>query len=491
VGRRIRLLGVVLIIAFSLVIVQLVNIQFLKAPKLDASQGNPRNVTQTFNNKRGYILAADRSVLAQSVKSTQGPYHYMRTYPYGSLFSQIVGYSSLYLGTWGIEYEYNKYLTSRAQPAQTLGQLLFSPPPKATDDVTLTVVPSLQALAQRELAGRDGAVVVINPATGAIEAMYSNPTFDPNLISSPNVTTEKAADVADSQKDSEGFSPFGYMAYHESFAPGSTFKIVTTSAVYDLKPNLAGFNTPPVSQTALPGTNLLFHNYASETCGGTIAQMLPPSCDTGYALLGLQIGAQAMHAEATAFGFDSVPPLDIPGVAASNFPTPTQLRYNLPGLAYSSIGQQDVSATALQMALVAAGVANGGVVMTPHLMAEIRTDQGAVVTTFQPRPWLKATSPQTATTVTSLMRSVVTSPNGTAAGVGFPPQDQVAAKTGTAETGVTNQFTTDWMVAFAPATTARVAVAVVLPQQVPSSTGAENSGPIINAMVQAALALGG
>jgi peptidoglycan glycosyltransferase len=483
-----------MIIAFSLVIVQLVNIQFLKAPSLNSASGNPRNLGQVFDNQRGYIFAADGSVLAKSVSSTQGPYHYMRTYPDGSLFSQIVGYSSLYLGTAGIEDEYYQYLVARAQPAQTLEQLLFSPPPKATDNVTLTVVPALQSLAQRELAGRDGAVVVINPTTGAIEAMYSNPTYDPNPLSSLDLTVEKAADYADLQKDSEGFTSFDSLAYHDSFAPGSTFKIVTTSAVYDLKPGLAGFNTPQVSSTPLPGTNLLFHNYGSETCGGTIAQMLPPSCDTGYALLGLQVGAQAMHTEAASFGFDTVPPLDLPGVngvAASNFPTPAQLRYNSPGLAYSSIGQQDVSATALQMALVAAGVANGGVIMTPHLMEQVRTNQGSVVTSYTPTPWLKATSPQTASTVSTLMQSVVTAPNGTANKVGFPPQDHVAAKTGTAETGVTNQFTTDWMVAFAPANTARVAVAVVLPQQVPSSTGAENSGPIINAMVQAALASGG
>ncbi len=489
-GRRIRLLGVAFIVAFSLLMAQLVNVQFRMAPQLVSSPSNPRNEVLAFDNQRGYILAADGSVLAQSVKTNQGAYHYMRRYPQGSLYAQIVGYSSLYLGTSGVEYQYNQYLIAHSHPAQTLGQLL-TPPPRSTDNVTLTVVPSLQKLAQRELAGRDGAVVVIDPTSGAIEAMYSNPTYDPNLLSSPDVATEKAADFADLQPDPEGFTHFDSLAYHESFAPGSTFKIVTTSAVYDLKPSLASFNTPPVTQTALPGTNLPFHNYASENCGGTIAQMLPPSCDTGYALLGLQIGAPAMYTQAKAYGFDSVPPLDIPNVSASSFPTPAQLRYNQPGLAYSSIGQQDVSATALQMALVAAGVANGGVVMTPHLMDQVRTDQGSLVTAYQPTPWLRATSPQTASTVNSLMQSVVTASNGTAARVGFPPQDQVAAKTGTAETGVTNQFTTDWMIAFAPANSPRVAVAVVLPQQVPSSTGAENSGPIINAMVQAALARNG
>ncbi len=484
-ARRIRWLGAVMILCMTVVLVQLGNVQFKKAPSLAGSPLNPRNQVNQFDNPRGDILASNGAVLAKSVKARTGAYKFERIYPSGSLFAQTVGYSSYYLGTSGVEYQYDHYLTPHSQPIRTLDQWL-SPPPKTSDTVSLTVNPSLQSKARQLLAGRDGAVVVIVPSTGSILAMYSNPTYDPNPLASPSIPVEKAADFADNVKDSEGFAPFDSLAYHESFAPGSTFKMVTTSAVYDLKPNLSNFSAPVLSQTPLPGTNKPFHNYAYEACGGTIAQLLPPSCDTGYALLGIQLGSSALYTQARSFGFDAVPPIDLPDVAASSFPTPKQLATNLPGVAYSAIGQLDVSATALQMALVAAGVANSGTVMTPHVMSQVRDDQGDLITSFQPKPWLQATTPQTASTLTKLMQSVVTAPNGTANGV-FPPHINAAAKTGTAETGVFNQFTTDWMIAFAPANAPRVAVAVVVPQQSASATGSSVTGPIISAMIQAAL----
>ena len=125
--------------------------------------------------------------------------------------------------------------------------------------------------------------------------------------------------------------------------------------------------------------------------------------------------------------------------------------------------------------------------MSPHVMSQIRDSQGNLVSVYKPTRWLQATSPATAAAVTTLMRHVVQ--YGTAAGVGFPPQDEVAAKTGTAQVGVGNTATTDWMIAFAPASHPKVAVAVVIPNQSLSATGAEISGPVVNAMIQAALAL--
>jgi peptidoglycan glycosyltransferase len=153
-------------------------------------------------------------------------------------------------------------------------------------------------------------------------------------------------------------------------------------------------------------------------------------------------------------------------------------------LAYSAIGQENVQSTALQMGLVAAGIADGGVVMKPHVMSQIHDAQGNLVSAYQPTPWARATTQSAAAQVTSLMEGVVT--HGTAAQVGFPPQDQVAAKTGTAQTG-THQ-THDWMIAFAPASNPKVAVAVVVPWQPFSFYGATVAGPIVNAMIQAALA---
>jgi len=490
VGRRIRWLGLALILCFALVLLQLTNVQFRRASALNAAPQNPRNEIHRYQNARGAIIAADGTVLAYSTASTVGPYKYQRVYPAAtaSLFSDMVGYDSPEYGTVGVEYQYNQQLQSHKQPARSLSE--FFNPTTGTDDVILTVQPKLQAAAQAALGGRDGAVVVMNPTTGAILAMYSNPTYDPNPLASSSATTEQQGRYYYLNKDSEGFSAANSMAYADTFAPGSTFKVITSSAAFDYAPQLVNKSYPVQASTPLPNSNLLLHNDGGAVCGGTIAEMLPPSCDQGFALVGLDVGASKLYTQATQYGYDQVPPLDIgPGVAASHFPTPAALSHNLPGVAYSAIGQEDVQATALQGALEASAIANGGVIMTPHVMAQIRDSQGNVVQNYGFQPWMRATTQSTAAAITPLMEQVVTS--GTAGAVGFLPQDQVAAKTGTAQSGQFNQFTTDWMVAFAPASQPRVAVAVVLPYQGFSVTGAEEAGPVVKAMIEAALAMTG
>ncbi len=491
-GRRIRWMGVVMILCFALVLVQLVNLQFRRANELATAAANPRNKLADLNNQRGTIVAADGTVLAYSQKVLgAGPtdYKYQRVYPPATaqLFSDIVGYDSIDYGTWGVEYQYNDQLIAHKQPPHSLGQ--FINPTTSTDDVTLTVQPSLQTLAQQELAGRDGAVVVLNPNTGAILAMYGNPTYDPNLLASPSSATQTKGRFLMLAKNGHGYTAFDSLPYAERWAPGSTFKVITTSAAYDYAPLLVNKSYPVQSSTKLPQSPLLLHNDGGAVCGGTIAQMLPPSCDQGYALLGLDVGATNMYKQATAFGYDQVPPLDLPGVIASNFPTPAQLQDDLPGLAYSSIGQQDVAATTLQGALEAAAIANGGVIMKPHVMAQIRDSQGNVVANYGLQPWMRATTQATAAAITPLMQEVVTA--GTAGGVGFLPVDQVAAKTGTAQAGINNELVDAWMIAFAPASQPRVAVAVTIPFSAPSITGAEAAGPVVKAMIEAALAMTG
>jgi len=504
-GRRIRWLGVVLILCFGLVIIQLTNIQFHRAPALRTKAAAIANKANP-DNYRGYILAADGTNLAQSVPNTDKAdnfHQYVRQYPYGSLFSGVVGYSSFYYGTGGVESVYNDELIPHSQPAHTLTQLL-SPPPKTTDNITLTVEPYLQKVAQQECAqipnvNQDCGIVAITPQTGAVTAPYSNPTYDPAPLTSPVVNTEKLAAEGDLQKDGEGFSPAVELATQETELPGSTFKVVTTTAVYNLKPTLAGFTFPVAACTpTLPESNLPICNDPSppsngSPCGGDIQVMLPESCDPGYAELGLALGGATLYEQATLFGFDAVPPIDLVGfeegsVAKSNFPTPIELspghEPGLPGIAYSAFGQQDVNSTALQMAMVAAAVANGGALMTPHVMAQIRDSQGAVVETFKPTVYKQSLSAGAAAQVTQLMQQVAIS--GTAAGV-FPSSLNVAVKTGTAQTGNSANNTDDWMIGFAPANDPKVAVAVEVPFQATSSTGARIAGPIMEKMLEAAL----
>ncbi len=480
--RRIRWLGVVLLLCFVVLFVQLNNIQILKASSYANAPGNPRVVYERYSQPRGVIESSDGQILAESVPSPHGIYRYQRVYPTGSLFSQVVGYLSYIYGASGVEASYNRYLVAHTRPVRTISDLLLSNRTE-TDTVTLTLSTRLQTLAQKELAGRVGSVVVIDPATGAIRAMYSNPSFDPNPLASQDTNTERLAWLADNTPDSEGVPPLLALAYQRSFPPGSTFKMVTSSAVYQRDPSLADKSYPVYTQIPLPDTNLTLHNYAYEACGGDIAQLLPPSCDTGFALIGLDLGASRLAAQARAFGFDQVPPLDIPGAAASTFPPVSSFAQNLPFLAYSAIGQGDVSATALQMALVASAIANGGLMMKPHVMKEIRSSQGSLVKTYQPTPWLKPISASTAASVAKLMRTVVTHPNGTAYGL-FPASLDAAAKTGTAQTGT--HHTDDWLAAFAPYTSPKVVV-VVVPDQSPNATGNSVAGPIISTMLQAAV----
>ncbi len=502
-GRRIRWLGVVLAICFGLVLLQLVNIQLRQAQALNASSQNPRIAATRYDNIRGDILAANGEVLAHSVPAPKasGPYQYLREYPAGPLFASIVGYDSQYYGTNGVERQYDKWLVAHRQSPQNIGQIL-TPPPPTTDSVTLTVEPYLQALAQRELASlpsanKDGAIVVLDPRTGAVLAMYSSPTYTPNALVSPKLTTEEAAGHADfTVADHEGFYPGVPVATFDPEPPGSTFKVVTTAAVYNLKPSLASFKYPPHKCTKLPDTTKKLCNDATtsgkaDACGGTIAQMLPPSCDPGYANLGLALGAATLWRQAALFGYNRKPPIDLPVVSASTFPAPATFsvtKLGPPGLAYSAFGQQDDKATALQQAMVAAAVADGGTLMTPHVLSVVRNSNGKVVDRYRPTVYKQSMSPAAAAKVNQLMRAVATAPDGTARGI-FPSSLRVAVKTGTAQTGLPNLSADidDWMIGLAPYTHPQVAVCVMVPFQPSGTSGATIAGPIMRAMLAAAL----
>ncbi len=481
-GRRLSLLAGAILLLFAVVVGQSLNLQFFRAKALDASPLNPRNNTVTANQARGEIVAADGTILAQSVAQSGGVYK--RIYPLGSLMSGLVGFVSPYYGTWALEAEYNRQLTPHAQPAQSLAQLLA--PTQASDNLVLTINVGLERVIQHALAGRDGAGVVIDPKTGAVLAMYSNPTYNPVPLTSSSYPVAAAAWKEDTTNNVHGFPPLGELATQQTFPPGSTFKVVTTSAVLLSKPQLLNKVYPQKTFIHLPNSNKTLSNYAYELCGGTIAEMLPPSCDTGYALVGLDLGGNALAGAADAYGFDQAPPLDLPGVVASNFPPASAFTYDQPQLAYSAIGQQNVRESALMNAMIAGTVANGGVEMVPHLMKEITGPNGAVVTRFKDRVWKTPLSAAQAGQIAALMVNVAKF--GTAAGI-FPAADDVGAKTGTSQTGTAAQNTDDWLIAFAPASDPTVAAAVVVPYQVTSATGASVAGPVIACLIEGGLAV--
>jgi peptidoglycan glycosyltransferase len=498
--KRIRRLGIFMLLCFVALFIQLNNIQILKANSLATSKNNPRVIEAEFSQPRGSIVSADGVILAQSVLAAKSsPYKYQRVYPQNTatLFAQVVGFDSTIYGNFrGVEAEYNSDLTAHNKPVTSIRDLLSNN--TITDNVTLTMTAKLQEQVATALnAGDNGALgaaaVVLNPTTGAIEAMYSNPTFDPNPLVSASSATQKAAWTA---LLAQPGNPLVAGSYAQVNPPGSSFKVVTTSAVLETSPTLTNAMFPPVGSIPLPDTGTppqVLTNYHSGICpigAGTLENLLIQSCDADFASIGQQLGATALVNQAELYGFNKKVPLDVPAdtVATSNFGTVADFTTGssgLPGLMKSAIGQQNVTASALQMAMVAGTVANGGVEMTPHVMAQIRDSQGNLVESYTPKPWQKSISPQTAATLTTFMQGVTSNPLGTAAGV-FPASWNVAAKTGTAQVGSLGPnppFTTDWLIAFASVGQAKVAIAVVLPNQPGSATGAVQSGPIVKAIL--------
>lgn len=483
---RITGLTVIIVALFALVLGQAWFVQVHRASALNSSTNNPVISSAAKLFPRGEILAADGTVLARSIPTGLSLNPWRRSYPLSKLTSDVVGYSSLKYGTGGIEYNYDGYLVTHAQPIRTLSDIIN--PVHSNDTVALTLSIALQQVAARALAGRDGAVVAIDPRNGSVLAMYSNPTYNPAPLTSINFKIQTAAWKKYNTNDALNFPPLGSVATEQTFPPGSTFKVVTTAGILRYAPALQYASFPYANQLSLkPYSNLPLYNSGHGACGGTIQTMLPASCDPGYAWLGEQLGGKKLHTQAQQFGYNAVPPLDIPGVVRSVFPpAKTFDNGNVPFLAYSAIGQYNVRSTALQDALVAAGIANGGKVMAPHFLHKITDAQGSVVKLYRPYMWRHALGPNEAQTINKLMQSVVT--GGTANQVGFLSQDQVAAKTGTAQTAG-QTLTDDWMIAFAPASHPVVAVAVVVPNQPIFDWGATVAGPIVKCVIEGALAI--
>lgn len=486
-NRQIRLLGLGIMVLFVALFVQLNYVQIIHADALDHNPLNGRAVVKEYTAKRGNILSADGITLATSVP-TKDSFKYLRQYPTGSLFEQITGYYSFTYGSDGAERYYDKILTGKSSPFRLptslngLRELLTNT--DQSQSVTLTVSDKLQTVAQKQLAGRIGSAVALDPKTGAVLAMYSNPTFDPNQLAGHNLQQVQAAYKAIAAQPGGAFnSP----AYRQTWFPGSSFKIITSAAVYDHQPALATKVYPNLAALPLPQSNQQLHNFAGEVCGGQLLELFTVSCNTGFGQVGLDLGADSLYSEAHSFGFDQTPPLDLPFAAKSHFPSASTFKNALPFLAYSAIGQEDVQATPMEMALVGGAVADGGTMMTPHILDHVTNSQNQVVSTYKPSKWLQATSPGTASQLTQLMLSVVNSPNGTGVAAQIPGV-QVAGKTGTAQTG-TGRIDA-WFVAFAPADNPQIAVAVVLPNQ-PSANeyqGGTLAAPIAKALIQSYLA---
>ncbi len=268
--RRLSVLATVILLLFAVVAVQSANLQFFRSKSLAASSHNPRNEVALESAPRGEIVAADGTVLAESVPTGQGRDVYRRLYPMGALTSDVVGFTSPYYGAWGLEAEYNSDLKAHAQPPQSLEQLIA--PTSAADNVVLTIYPSLQRVMAKALAGRNGAAVALDPQNGDILGLYSNPNYNPASLTTTNYKAAEAAWRAVNKEDPEGFPPLGVVATEQSFPPGSTSKVVTTSAVVVSNPAILSQVFPTLRTTKLPDTDKTLSNFGYGSCGGTIAR---------------------------------------------------------------------------------------------------------------------------------------------------------------------------------------------------------------------------
>jgi penicillin-binding protein A len=484
--QHIRRLALAFLALFIVLFVQANYLQVFASSRLANNPANQRLLLEEYEVDRGDILARDgRTVLARS-KSTEGKLKYLRVYPNGPLYAGVTGYYSLVFGRYGLEQSENDYLAGRSSDllAQNLVDELLGRDKRGATVVT-TIDARLQRVAKQALGSLPGAVVAMDPATGEVLAMVANPSYDPNALASHD---PKAVRTAQRQLVKDPDKPLLSRATQELFPPGSTFKLVTASAALEdgMQPDTK-FPNPPALD--LPNSTAQLHNFGGEHCLGgipqlTIAQALQVSCNVVFAEIGLKVGAEKLVAQAQAFGFDQDIPLEMPFVSGS-IPPAAEFQNAASFVATSAIGQQDVKANPMQMALVAAAIANGGVEMVPHVVKEIRDAEGRVVKTIEPQEFGRPISRKTASELTDMMISVVDAGTGTAAQI---PGIQVAGKTGTAETPGGNPHA--WFVSFAPAQNPKIVVAVVVLNG--GSLGSEATGghvaaPIARTIIEAAL----
>jgi peptidoglycan glycosyltransferase len=409
----------------------------------------------------------------------------LRVYPGGDLYGHLTGYDSVASGPhFGLENTYNNALLGRGGvlSMQDIQDKLFGGGQQG-DDVQTTIDSRLQSVAKQALGSNRGAIVALDPRTGEVRALWSNPSYDPTPISSHDGKAAQKAYKALHPRSSS--SPLINLATSQTYPPGSTFKIVTLSAALDSGKYTPNSTFPDPLQLKLPLTTQTLMNFSHSTCagGGTIALFLAVtvSCDTTFAQIGLQIPDQ-VRSMAEGLGFNKPIPFDL-STAAARFPHVPDNR--APLRAYAAIGQGNTAATPLQMALVAATVANGGVEPRPRLVRQIISPSGAAQK-VSPSDLGRKMSPQTARDVTQMMESVVASPNGTGVAAQIPGVP-VAGKTGTAQTVAgTNPHT--WFICFAPATNPKIAVAVIVEHggtYGSEATGGTVAAPIARQMLMA------
>lgn len=470
--------------AFVILAAAATYIQVVEGPNLRDDPRNPRVVAWRTGRQRGPIVSSDGTLLAQSTPSASDPKLYVRQYPEGDLYAHTVGFTSVLYGSRGVEKTRSSDLVSNrdATISGVLNALLGGDiRPRG---VRLTLDHALQAVAAEALGGQRGSVVAIDPTTGAILAMVTYPSFDPNDLLGADAGAAGDALEADPRE------PLRNRAINQTYPPGSIFKVITTSSGLDS--GLVGPSSefPDPEVLILAGTDSTISNYDDNVCNNGTSVALDfafaRSCNTVFAQLGIDLGGDQLGLSAQAFGFNAEVPFEL-NVLTSYFPPSGTIQGDEPATAQSAIGQRSVRTTPLLMALAAGAVANRGTVMTPYLVREVFTSDGTVESATEPTIWRRALSPASAGVLSDMMEQVVISGTGRNAAV---PGIRIAGKTGTAE--VSGQSPHAWFIAFGPVGAKpgdpQIAIAVVVEsggEFGESATGGAVAAPIAQQVLAA------
>jgi len=484
VNKPIRVFSVFCLVLFLALLVNATYLMYVRADSLSDDPRNRRIITAAFSRERGAILVG-KDAIARSVPSDD-KYKFQRTYSQPFKYAPITGYFSWY-GSTGVERSQNAVLAgddSRLFVTRLVDMLSNSDPKGG--NVQLTVNPAAQDAAWTGLENlpgdAQGAVVALEPTTGRVLAMASTPTFDPN-----NFASHDFGAVAELSKElnADPREPLVNRAIGTTLPPGSTFKLVTAAAAIESGNYDADSQVPGGYRFKLPQSDTTVGNYDGGNCGGrriTLTQALQVSCNVTFLSLANELGVEAMADQAEAFGFNSTSLEDLGGQAESLYPRDM----DPPQTALSGIGQSNVTATPLQMAMVAAAIANDGDVMRPYVVDEVRAPNLSVLDRTDPQSISKAISSTTADELTRMLVATVDSGTATPAQI---PGVEVAGKTGTAQS-TADRPPYAWFVSFAPANDPKVAVAVLVQSSDTSRSeigGGRLGGPIAKAIMEAVI----
>ncbi|RAU93035.1 penicillin-binding protein 2 [Mycobacterium colombiense] len=475
----------------ALIVLLLINATMTQVFAADSLRADPRNqrvLLDEYSRQRGQIVAGGQ-LLAYSA-ATDNRYRFLRVYPNPAVYAPVTGFYSLRYSSTGLERAEDPLLNGSDERlfGRRLADFFTGRDPRGAN-VDTTIRPRVQQTAwdamQQGCGGPPckGAVVALEPSTGRILAMVSSPSYDPNLLSShdPEVQAQAWQKLRDDPDN-----PLANRAISETYPPGSTFKVITTAAALqagasDTEQLTAARSIP------LPNSTATLENYGGESCGNeptvSLQQAFALSCNTAFVQLGLLTGSDALRNMAHSFGLDSTPsviPLQVAESTIGIIP-------DAAALGMTSIGQKDVAMTPLQNAEIAATIANDGVTMQPYLIDSLKGPDLTTISTTAPYEQRRAVSPQVAAKLTELMVGA----EKVAQQKGAIPGVQIASKTGTAEHGSDPRHTPPhaWYIAFAPAQTPKVAVAVLVENGADrlSATGGALAAPIGRAVIQAAL----